>query len=986
MNKFYTFVGELDGMIYHKYYEDGESKSEVVSEYDYTLYIESHKHNSNQTSLKNKKLKELTFNTTKELKEYYRDNSDLVQIHGNTSPIHQFIAKEYNYNVHQTSPISILNYDIEVEHGDGFNKYGEYHLVNSKLDGVNEVKATIYSIKQHDNPQVYDEEKLEWVNYKDSCYAPKNIGFPDVMKADQPIMSISVKKFGSNNKMYSLGTQPLEEYDNPNGEYILCKNEQELLAQFIKKWREINPDIVTGWNCLPLTNNVWLPNKIVKLSNINYMDKLYNSFVECVYPTSNKKVFKSVLSNGSSILSSKDHIFPILYKHKHSYITDKNSLIFDDKSVGDISELSKDFDVYYKLKLNSNNNDDLTYRNLIKNNYDLLKSKGVTVLFKDTIVVKKISSILKISATDKPKGFNFWADNNIISMLSKKDFINFIDRSKSIQISYDGNKTTRNIMTLILDEVISDDILWLLGMLFTDGTSTYKTEVSVCNNNTECNDRLYNISVNTFKSKQKKPLPSKRDGCTYTNFGLSNMWFFKLFVYDAYPAKSKKELNVELLSQLSHRQFMAFYAGCIDGDGHIDDCGAVILSNYNNQIENISELLQWNGVFNTINQYAVRCYIDSKDFIDNLTINYKRNKVNVTGSYNRTSKSKDMRWFFDNDDVYVRVVTVEELDYSVDMKDISTNTQYFISNGIETHNCTGFDTVYIINRIKKVLGERYASCLSPFYGKVKNDKKLIKEKHISQKDEIEYEIFGVTVLDYIELYKTFNNVKQESYKLDYIGEVEIGQKKVNFDEYGKSLMRLYEGNITVDFKTPYNELDTIMKYARCREIIKLQLKKCGYDIEKSGLIHIGNDVYKFNLDDITQVGSFSNDELKGAFNYCDERVKTLSYKKFIMYNEQDANIVELLDNKMYFMQLALRVVHMAKCKTSEVFGSVAPWDSMIYSRLLSKNRQIPPRQIQDKDEKFGGAYVKDPAIGYHKWVSVFDLKSLDVYGALALKC
>lgn len=548
MNKFYTFVGELDGMIYHKYYEDGESKSEVVSEYDYTLYIESHKHNSNQTSLKNKKLKELTFNTTKELKEYYRDNSDLVQIHGNTSPIHQFIAKEYNYNVHQTSPISILNYDIEVEHGDGFNKYGEYHLVNSKLDGVNEVKATIYSIKQHDNPQVYDEEKLEWVNYKDSCYAPKNIGFPDVMKADQPIMSISVKKFGSNNKMYSLGTQPLEEYDNPNGEYILCKNEQELLAQFIKKWREINPDIVTGWNC---------------------------------------------------------------------------SL---------------------------------------------------------------------------------------------------------------------------------------------------------------------------------------------------------------------------------------------------------------------------------------------------------------------------------------------------------------------------FDTTFLINRIKKVLGERYASCLSPFYGKVKNDKKLIKEKHISQKDEIEYEIFGVTVLDYIELYKTFNNVKQESYKLDYIGEVEIGQKKVNFDEYGKSLMRLYEGNITVDFKTPYNELDTIMKYARCREIIKLQLKKCGYDIEKSGLIHIGDDVYKFDLDNIAQVGSFSNDELKGAFNYCDERVKTLSYKKFIMYNEQDANIVELLDNKMYFMQLALRVVHMAKCKTSEVFGSVAPWDSMIYSRLLSKNRQIPPRQIQDKDEKFGGAYVKDPAIGYHKWVSVFDLKSLDVYGALALKC
>lgn len=476
-NKFYTFVGEMDNAIYQRYYD--ENKNEVfekVEKYNYTLYAEHPSGDSGFKSLDDKPLKEISFHTPKDLKKFYRENKDLIQLHGNDSPVHQFIAKEYAYDVKQTCPVKILNFDIEVEHSQGF---------------------------------------------------------PDPQEANQEIITISVKEFGDDKKFYSFGTKPLEEYDNPNGEYIQCKNEQELIAKFMRLWRDINPQIITGWN--------------------------------------------------------------------------------------------------------------------------------------------------------------------------------------------------------------------------------------------------------------------------------------------------------------------------IDG----------------------------------------------------------------------------------------------------------------------------FDIPYLINRIKKVLGSKFASYLSPFYDKVRSNDKLITEK-VNSQDQINYEIFGITSFDYIELYKKYNYAKQESYKLDYIGEVEIGQKKVNFDEYGKSLMRLYDGDIIVDMKTPFKELDQIMKYARVREVFKRRLAEVGYTKE------FGDMVNKIDIDtfDFTTLKQLSNDELKAIYNFCDERVKTLSYKKFIMYNEQDANIVELIDKKMLFIKLAIRVAHMSKSRLKEIFGTVSPWDNMIYARLLEKKQQIPQRESHDKSEKFAGAYVKDPILGFHKWVATVDLTSL----------
>jgi DNA polymerase elongation subunit (family B) len=92
-------------------------------------------------------------------------------------------------------------------------------------------------------------------------------------------------------------------------------------------------------------------------------------------------------------------------------------------------------------------------------------------------------------------------------------------------------------------------------------------------------------------------------------------------------------------------------------------------------------------------------------------------------------------------------------------------------------NIEGFDIPYLVNRIKRVLGEDYVNYLSP-WGIVR-DKKL----RISADKSIDsYAIVGVSILDYLAVYKKFTYTNQESYRLDYIAQVELGENKLENPE------------------------------------------------------------------------------------------------------------------------------------------------------------------------------------------------------------
>lgn len=104
-------------------------------------------------------------------------------------------------------------------------------------------------------------------------------------------------------------------------------------------------------------------------------------------------------------------------------------------------------------------------------------------------------------------------------------------------------------------------------------------------------------------------------------------------------------------------------------------------------------------------------------------------------------------------------------------------------------NVEYFDVQYIVTRIIRLLGEEAAKKLSP-WGRIESTSitKFGKEQRT-------YRISGMSVIDYMDAFKKFGYKygPQESYKLDHIAHVVLGEKKLDYSEYG-NLNALWEQN------------------------------------------------------------------------------------------------------------------------------------------------------------------------------------------------
>lgn len=92
-------------------------------------------------------------------------------------------------------------------------------------------------------------------------------------------------------------------------------------------------------------------------------------------------------------------------------------------------------------------------------------------------------------------------------------------------------------------------------------------------------------------------------------------------------------------------------------------------------------------------------------------------------------------------------------------------------------NIRGFDIPYLVNRINRILGEDFVKSLSPWG--------MVEEKQVSMRKKMVqmYEIQGVAQLDYMDLFMKFGYSfgPQESYRLDHIANVVLGERKLQFD-------------------------------------------------------------------------------------------------------------------------------------------------------------------------------------------------------------
>lgn len=134
-------------------------------------------------------------------------------------------------------------------------------------------------------------------------------------------------------------------------------------------------------------------------------------------------------------------------------------------------------------------------------------------------------------------------------------------------------------------------------------------------------------------------------------------------------------------------------------------------------------------------------------------------------------------------------------------------------------NVDGFDIPYLYNRTVVVLGSEIANALSPISIVNFNDR------------QERFKIAGVSVLDYLTLYKKFTFKQQPSYRLDYIGELEVGQKKVSYDG---SLTDLYLNEINKFIEYNLQDVKLIVKLNEKLDFITLAM----------GVSHLGHISYE----------------------------------------------------------------------------------------------------------------------------------------------
>ena len=203
-------------------------------------------------------------------------------------------------------------------------------------------------------------------------------------------------------------------------------------------------------------------------------------------------------------------------------------------------------------------------------------------------------------------------------------------------------------------------------------------------------------------------------------------------------------------------------------------------------------------------------------------------------------------------------------------------------------NSEGYDIPYTVNRIIKVLGkaETRKLCLFDQFPKDRTYDNFGEERQ-------SYDLVGRVHLDYMQLYRKFNYEERHSYRLDYIGEIEVGERKV-----------AYEGSL--------------------------------------------------------------------------DRLYNHDYEKFIEYNIQDVMLLDKLDKKLQFIDLANTIAHDNTVLLFTTMGAVATTEQAIINEAHRRGYVVPDRKRGDPGEstQAAGAYVAFPKKGFHKWIGSMDLNSL----------
>lgn len=101
------------------------------------------------------------------------------------------------------------------------------------------------------------------------------------------------------------------------------------------------------------------------------------------------------------------------------------------------------------------------------------------------------------------------------------------------------------------------------------------------------------------------------------------------------------------------------------------------------------------------------------------------------------------------------------------------------------------------------------------------------------------------------------------------------------------------------------------------------------------------------------------------------------FKEFVRYNRQDTALLDKLDKKLKFVDLANTLAHENTVLLQTTMGAVAVTEQAIINEAHRRGMIVPNRKKKTEESaQAAGAYVAYPKKGIHEWIGSLDINSL----------
>ena len=173
------------------------------------------------------------------------------------------------------------------------------------------------------------------------------------------------------------------------------------------------------------------------------------------------------------------------------------------------------------------------------------------------------------------------------------------------------------------------------------------------------------------------------------------------------------------------------------------------------------------------------------------------------------------------------------------------------------------------------------------------------------------------------------------------------------------------------------------KFPKKREYEKYGKKAETYDL--IGRVHLDSlELYrKYTYEErhtyrLDAIAEYELGEHKTQYEGTLDQLYNNDFKKFIEYNRQDCLLLDKLDKKLKFIDLANTVAHENTVLLATTMGAVAVTEQAIINEAHHRGMIVPSRPKRDEDisNQAAGAYVAYPKKGLHDYIGSMDINSL----------